>query len=474
MAYPYILFVTLSLLSLASSNPDTTITLSLSPLKFTKSPSSDLFQTLKFAASASLTRAHHLKTRKPKSSHATSSPSSLVDTPVFSKSYGGYSIDLNFGTPPQPSSFVLDTGSSLLWLPCSSRYLCSRCNFPNIDSTKIPTFIPKNSSTSKLLGCTNPKCGLLFGNDVQSRCHGCKIGNSQNNCSTQTCPAYIVQYGLGSTAGFLLLENLHFPAKTVTDFLVGCSILSIRQPSGIAGFGRGPESLPSQMGLKKFSYCLLSHNFDDSPESSDLILQTGSTGDSKTNGLSYTPFRKNPSGSNAAFREYYYLTLRSVVVGGERVKIPFEFLVPGPDGNGGTIVDSGSTFTFMERPVFDLVAREFEKQLGNFTRAKDIEAQTGLRPCFDFSGIKTVPFPELTFQFKGGAKMTLPVSNYFSLIGDSEVACLTIVSDGVSGPERNGGPAMILGNYQQQNFYVQYDLENDRFGFRPQSCQKNA
>ncbi|KAI5425361.1 hypothetical protein KIW84_031239 [Lathyrus oleraceus] len=474
MAYPYILY-SLSLLSLftfsfSSSNPNpNTITLPLSPL-FTKSQSSDLINSLKTAATSSLTRAHHLKTQNPNHKQPSSSH---TNTQIYPKSYGGYSINLNFGTPPQTLSFILDTGSSLVWFPCSSHYLCSNCNFPNINPTKIPSFIPRNSSTSKILGCTNSKCGYIFGPDIKSRCRGC---NPQSqNCSNITCPAYIIQYGLGSTAGFLLLDNLDFPGKkTVENFLVGCSILSTRQPSGIAGFGRGEDSLPSQMGLKRFSYCLLSHQFDDSSENSNLVLQVSSTGDGKTSGLSYTPFRKNPSTNNTAFLEYYYVNLRTVVIGGKRVKIPLTISEPGTDGNGGTIVDSGSTFTYMEKEIFDLVSKEFEKQLSNYSRAKDVEAASGLSLCFNFTDVKTVQFPELVFQFKGGAKMKLPVENYFSLAGEGEAACLTVMSDGVSAPERNGGPAIILGNYQQQNFNIEFDLDNDRFGFGPQSCQKSA
>jgi hypothetical protein len=473
MAYPYILLFILSfLITFSSSTPNpNTITLPLSPLS-PKSQSSDLFHSLKTAASSTLSRAHHLKTQKPNHKSPKSSSTTTTNTQIFSKSYGGYSINLNFGTPSQTLSFVLDTGSSLVWFPCSSHYICSNCNFPNINPTKIPSFIFKNSSSSKILGCTNSKCGLIFGTDIESRCKGCNPKTT--NCNNITCPAYIVQYGLGSTIGFLLLENLNFPGKTVQDFLVGCSFLSTRQPSGIAGFGRGKDSLPSQMGLKRFSYCLLSHHFDDSPENSNLVLQLSSTGDTKSKGLSYTPFRKNPSTNNTAFLEYYYVNLRSIVIGGKRVKIPLTVSEPGIDGNGGTIVDSGSTFTFMEKEIFDLVSKEFENQLKNFTRAKEVEGVSGLNLCFDFTGVKTVPFPEVVFQFKGGAKMKLPVENYFSLVGEGDVACLTVITDGVAAPERSGGPAIILGNYQQQNFNVEYDLENDRFGFGPQSCQKSA
>lgn len=151
------------------------------------------------------------------------------------------------------------------------------------------------------------------------------------------------------------------------------------------------------------------------------------------------------------------------------MKVPYKFLVPGPDGNGGSIIDSGSTFTFLEKPVFEAVAQEFEKQLANLTRAADVESLTGLRPCFDISKDKSVEFPELIFQFKGGAKLALPLNNYFALVSSSGVACLTIVTH-KEAAAAGGGPAVILGAFQQQNFYVEYDLVNQRLGFQQRTC----
>lgn len=199
------------------------------------------------------------------------------------------------------------------------------------------------------------------------------------------------------------------------------------------------------------------------------MLETGS-GDSKTAGLNYTPFQDNPNKSNSAFQEYYYLTLRKIVVGNKHVKVPYKYLVPGSDGNGGTIVDSGSTFTFMEKAVFDPVAEEFEKQMSNYNRATVIENLSGLKPCFNISGKETGDIPGLIFQFKGGAKMALPVENYFAIVADRSVICLTVVTDGAIGPEMSVGPAIILGSFQQQNYYVEYDLGNKRFGFGRQDC----
>ncbi|XP_043713939.1 probable aspartyl protease At4g16563 isoform X2 [Telopea speciosissima] len=449
-----LLFLFPSISSLAD-NKSIAVTLSLS--KFNKNPSSDPWQKLNHLASASLIRARHLKNPQK---------SSLVyKTPLFPHGYGGYSISLSFGTPPQTVSFLMDTGSDLVWFPCTHHYTCSNCSFPNQDPSSISNFIPKLSSSSKIIGCQNPKCGWLHNSDVKSRCSGCEPNS--RNCS-QMCPNYIIIYGSGSTAGILLSETLDFPEKKKPNFVVGCSIFSAREPSGIAGFGRGPSSLPSQLRLKTFSYCLLSHSLDDTKESSLLVLN----GDDKTTGISYTPFVKNPTTGNPAFSVYYYVGLKKITVGGKTVKIPYNYLSLGSEGNGGTIIDSGSTFTFMEKQVFDLVAREFETQVKTYKRALHIEALSGLRPCFGVSAEKNVSLPELVFHFKGGAKMALPLANYYSFVGNTGVVCMTVVTEGLVGTEISVGPSIILGNYQQQNFHVEYDLENQRLGFRQQSCGK--
>lgn len=455
-------FIIISIFFLASSSLETspiTFTIPLTPL-FTKNPSSDPWQLLSQLTAASLKRAHRIKHRNN---------GSVVHSPLFAHGYGGYSVSLSFGTPSQTLSFVMDTGSSLVWFPCTRRYRCKDCSFDNIDPAKIQTFIPKLSSSARIVGCLNPKCGIVFGSDNRSRCPSCD--QNSGNCTT-ACPAYMLQYGLGSTAGILLLESLVFPERTELDFLVGCSIFSSRQPSGIAGFGRGPTSLPNQMGLTKFSYCLLSHRFDNSPKSSKMTLYVGpDSEDDKTRRLSHTPFRRNPGDSDSVFKEYYYVTLRHIIVGGKRVKIPYKHLVPGSGGHGGTIVDSGSTFTFMEKPVFQVVAAEIERQMANYTRATDVEGRAGLKPCFNLSGVNSVPFPPMAFQFKGGARMDLPVANYFSLVGDLSVLCLTITTEEAQGAKPSRGPSIILGNYQFQNYYTEYDLRNERFGFRRQRCK---
>ncbi|KAK8513357.1 hypothetical protein V6N13_002102 [Hibiscus sabdariffa] len=439
------------------------------PLQVTRfdanDPSPDPYQILSHLVSSSLARAHRLKNPQP------TATSNNTATPLFSHSYGGYSISLSFGTPPQILPFVMDTGSDFVWFPCTHRYVCKKCpsSSSSFTNTTIPSFIPKLSSSSRLVGCRNPKCSWVHHTN-KTQCDECQNNPQPQNC-TQVCPPYFIPYGSGTTAGIALSETLNLGDRTVSNFLVGCSLFSSRQPAGIAGFGRGLPSVPSQLKLRKFSYCLISRRFDDSPSSSTLILDSTSDFDRKTNGLIYTPFLKNPVvQGKEAFQVYYYVGLRKITVGGRRVKVPYKLLSPGKGGDGGTIVDSGSTFTFMAREIFLPVAIEFVKQVRNYSRARDVEALTGLMPCFNVSnGDKPVEFPELRLHFKGGAEIALPLGNYFAVVGDG-VACFTVVTDGGVGGVGHSGPAVVLGSFQMQNYYVEYDLRNERLGLKPQLC----
>lgn len=276
------------------------------------------------------------------------------------------------------------------------------------------------------------------------------------------------------TGGIALSETLNFPNRTIPNFLVGCSVVSSRQPAGIAGFGRGRASFPSQLNLDKFAYCLLSRIYDDTARGSPLVLESSSGSDSekKTTGLIYTPFIKNPVvPGRSAFSDYYYVGLRKITVGGQQVRIPFRFLSLDNEGNGGTIIDSGTTATVMTTEVWKPLAAEFESQLVkkmNYSRAPGVEVLTGLSPCFNVSsGRRRLKFPDLKLHFKGGAEVAVPLENYAVEVGGGVAACLMVVSDKFGG----GGPAIILGNFIWQNYYVEYDLRNERLGFKQQQCE---
>lgn len=257
----------------------------------------------------------------------------------------------------------------------------------------------------------------------------------------------------------------------MTNFLVGCSSSSTHHPLGGAGFGDGPESLPSQMGLAKFSYCLLSHHYDDTQKSTDLILDPH--GELKANGLTYTPLIKGPAVSSGShFYGYRYVNLQAIIIGDVHLKIPEKLRSYGRDGNGGTILDTGSPYTYMERSIYQSVTEEFVKKMTRYTRVPDIGV---LGPCFKLiPGEHFVHYPALALVFEGGAKMELSSINYLLLDDRSNSVCLSFVTDVVGGVgmnvELSGGPSIILGNHLQQSFFMEFDLKGSRLGFRKQAC----
>ncbi|KAJ9695001.1 hypothetical protein PVL29_010475 [Vitis rotundifolia] len=439
-------FTLFSILFLASSSKDNipaTITIPLTST-FTSKLSTEPLDFLQHLASASLSRAHRLK-------HGTISP--LVKASLFPHSYGGHTIPLSFGTPPQKLSFVVDTGSHVVWAPCTTHYTCTNCSFS--DPKKVPIFNPELSSSSKILDCRNPKC--LPG---CPRCNG-----DSKNCS-YACPQYSLHYGTGAAYGVFLLENLNFPGKTIHKFLVGCTTSAARVPTSdaLAGFGRTMFSLPMQMGVKKFAYCLNSHDYDDTRNSSKLILDYS---DGETKGLSYAPFLKNPPD----FPIYYYLGVEDIKLGNSLLRIPSKYLAPGSDGRGGLMIDSGFAYGYMTRPVFKIVTNELQKQMSKYRRSLELEALSGFTPCYNFTGHKSIKIPDLIYQFRGGANMVVPGKNYFVFIPEISLACFPVVTDaGTSTLEFTPGPSVILGNYQQVDYYVEFDLKNERLGFRQRTC----
>ncbi|CAA6667618.1 unnamed protein product [Spirodela intermedia] len=369
--------------------------------------------------------------------------------PLFSHSYGGYTISLGFGTPPQRIPLVVDTGSDLVWVPCTRSYVCNNCSFPRPGVGVAPpplVFSPKSSSSAKLVGCRNPKCSWIHSPDLITRCRDCPVNGSAAACSP-VCPPYMVVYGSGSTGGLLLSEKLELSpaaAGPIADFAVGCSLFSARQPpAGVVGFWRGPASLPSQLGLPAF------------PTASGSIILGGASfsSSSSSGGISFTPFLKNPS-AGSPFSIYYYLALHRITVDGRKVKIPRAALAPRAGGDGGTVIDSGTTFTYMEPDVFAPLERAVEARVaGRYNRSAAAETTTGLRPCFSpASPSEKLQLPQLSFHFKGGAEMRLPLANYFAFAGGSGAAV--------------GDP----GELPAANYHVVYDLERERLGFRRQSC----
>ncbi|KAJ3680368.1 hypothetical protein LUZ60_016646 [Juncus effusus] len=452
----------------------------LLPLSHTLSTNTSIHQHLKSSSIRSATRHHNRRQNRR------STPLSL---PLSSGS--DYTLSLSVGPTSSPTtvSLFMDTGSDLVWFPCSpfECILCEGKSNPNSNSTILPP-----PADSRLISCASPACSAahssLPSSDLCAAAR-CPLSDIEmSSCSYHhSCPPLYYAYGDGSLLahlrhGRLSLASSMTNSLSISNFTFACSHSALAEPVGVAGFGRGPLSLPAQLSAlspslsSRFSYCLVSHSFrtDRLLHPSPLIL-----------GRSPEPTEINPSDSafvytpllhNPKHPYFYSVSLEGISVGTTIIPVRPELSSIDRAGNGGMVVDSGTTFTMLPQETFSLVSSEFSARMNSagFTRSKDTEAQTGLNPCYFFNSDRASNrlVPSLAFHFKSNATVELPRRNYFMGFKShgKRIGCLMLMDAGAGSDETDSGPAGTLGNFQQQGFEVVYDLEAGRVGFARRRC----
>jgi hypothetical protein len=149
--------------------------------------------------------------------------------------------------------------------------------------------------------------------------------------------------------------------------------------------------------------------------------------------------------------------LEGISVGRKLLNIPASTFDLTADGDGGLIIDSGTTVTYLEQTGYDLV----KKALISFINLPQADGSSiGLDLCYKpQSGSSTPKFPTITFHFKG-ADYHLPKENYI-FVDSSGIICLAMLpSMGMS----------IFGNFQQQNYHILYDNGRNMLSFAPTVC----
>ncbi|KAF3320623.1 aspartic proteinase nepenthesin-2 [Carex littledalei] len=374
----------------------------------------------------SKTRARFLASRYIDTTSQVSVPSS--------PSNGEYLIYLSIGTPAQPVALTLDTGSDLIWTQCQP---CLQCfNQP------LPLYNPSNSSSFSDISCESDLCQAL----PRSACH--------KKCM------YAYSYGDGSTTiGSLGIETFTLGSTKVQKVGFGCGFLNTgifqSNESGIAGFGRGPLSLISQLGYKKFSYCFTSLG---EPKSSPVLF--GSAAELNLNTRTRGRVQSTPFVINPAMPALYYLTLTGITVGTTLLEIPKSTFSLNENGTGGVYIDSGTGMTQLAEPAYNKAKLAFLSQIKLPVANSSVEA---FDLCFRLpsSSSDKVEIPKFTFHFDG-ADFELPTENYLAQDPSTGTICL------VMGKSLDG--STIIGNFQQQNFHILYDLEGGRLSFAPAQC----
>lgn len=394
----------------------------------------------------------------------------------------GYLISLNLGTPRQIIQVYMDTGSDLTWVPCGNlSFDCIECDDYR-NNKLIASFSPSYSSSSYRDSCSTPFCIDIHSSDNwydSCTVAGCSLSTLLKGTCSRPCPSFAYTYGEGVVTGTLTRDTLrvHGSSQDVTreipKFCFGCVASTYREPIGIAGFGKGPLSLPSQLGFlqKGFSHCFLPFKFANNPNiSSPLVV--GDLAIASKDHLPFTPMLKSPMYPN-----YYYIGLESITVGNisGAAQVPLSLREIDYLGNGGMLIDSGTTYTHLPEPFYSQLLSVLQSII-TYPRAKEVEARSGFDLCYKVPCSNNTIFtllddlPSITFHFLNNVSIVLPQENHFYAMGvpnNGTVAkCLLFQSmdDG------NTGPAGVFGSFQQQNVEVVYDLEKERIGFQPMDC----
>ncbi|KNA19374.1 hypothetical protein SOVF_062200 [Spinacia oleracea] len=347
---------------------------------------------------------------------------------------GYYTTRLYIGSPPQEFALIVDTGSTVTYVPCSD---CDQCG-----NHQDPKFQPDLSATYHPVKC-NPDCT-------------CDAENTQ--CT------YERQYAeMSSSSGVLGEDIVSFgnqsdlkPQRAV----FGCENsetgdLYSQHADGIMGLGRGELSIVDQLVDKRvvgdsFSLCYGGMGIGGGA----MIL--GSISPPSDMVFSHSDPDRSP---------YYNIELKELHVAGKKLAInPKVF-----DGKHGTVLDSGTTYAYLPEAAFVAFKHALINELHGLTRIPGPDPNYN-DVCFSGAGRKvselSKTFPTVDMVFENGQKHSLSPENY--LFKHSKVAgayCLGVFQNGKD-------PTTLLGGIVVRNTLVTYDRDHLKVGFWKTNCSE--
>lgn len=344
---------------------------------------------------------------------------------------GEFLTTIGLGTPKVNYQVIIDTGSDSTWVRCKP---CSKgCE------SKDNLFDPSKSSTY-----SNGSCKPHSGNDPFSA----KYADKTNSAGYWGCDK-------------LSLE----PPDVLESFQFGCGLINdggadnFADGAGVLGLGRGDLSLVSQTAsefAKPFIYCL--------PKTSSSLgyIEFGhrATSVTSSSGLKFTNLVKEsseniPSGYDPS--SLYFLELLGISIAGSRLDVS-----PTVFTSVGTVIDSGTVITYLPPSAYTALRMNFNQSMADYPPAP---SQEKLDTCYNVKGYRSIQLPEITFHFGGAADVSLNPSGIVWISKKNPyIWCLGFASNKIS------GDLTIIGNNQQRELDILYDIDAGKIGFGAKPC----
>ncbi|EYU46724.1 hypothetical protein ABFS82_04G015100 [Erythranthe guttata] len=368
---------------------------------------------------------------------------STIQTQITAQSFH-YKVKVGIGTfkskPPYKEYYLdIDTGSSLVWMQCDG---CTRC------FKQTPKPFPKQNSSS-----FRP---ILVQNKPKPYEYEYEDGSTTNGILAREA-----FYLTSKNGGLAKIENIEF----------GCGLdnnldaLNWRnnKVAGIMGLGWEDTSFVKQVGPQIkgiFSYCLPVLT----SKTPSTYLRFGNDIVHQENSKSTPIYMKHKDSSP------YYVDLQGITVNRTRLNISPRVFDFKSNGNlGGCTIDSGTPFSRIVGPAFDILKTELEKYFSRFRNLKKIKGNLDLDLCYERSKPeKYNNLPEVTFHLRG-ADFVMKAEAVFQVVGRSitrlrEYFCLAMVPHSTDS---------TIGSHQQTNHRLIHDTKNKKLVFYPVDCAKN-
>ncbi|PON33502.1 Aspartic peptidase [Parasponia andersonii] len=359
-------------------------------------------------------------------------------------------VSLPIGTPPQTKEMVLDTGSQLSWIQCHKKA-------PKLPPPTAP-FDPSLSSTFSVLPCTHPIC--------KPRVPDFTLPTT---CDQNRLCHYSYFYADGTFAeGNLVREKFTFSRSVSTPpFILGCA----KDPSdtkGILGMNLGRLSFASQAKLAKFSYCVPTRQTKPGsfPTGSFYLGNNPNSQWFKyVDLLTFHESQRSPNLDPLAFT----LPMQGIRIGAKKLSIPPTVFRPDSSGSGQTMIDSGSDFTFLVDEAYNTVRDEVVRLIGPKIKRGYVYAGVA-DMCFQNANTAEIGrlVGDMVFELDKGVEIVAPKERILADVGGG-VHCLAIGRSNMLGAASN-----IIGNFHQQNYWVEFDLVRRRVGFGKADCTRSV
>ncbi|QDZ24592.1 aspartic peptidase [Chloropicon primus] len=390
------------------------------------------------------------------------------------ESTGYYAMELPLGTPPQTFHVIVDTGSTIAYVPCS--FCGDKCGL----HASAP-FAPQASSTASFINCMSATCATFCGSR-RCNCRSSFEFLRDISLPMMSVCSYARRYQEQSSSTGLLLTDVLRLGPGVGDhrFGFGCEteetgMIFNQRADGVIGFGNNPSSIINQLVAQgamenTFSICMGGFRGGGALFLGDESLPPTS-GDQRMRYAQVHTRRENP--------EFYAVSVRGMKLGSSKVNVPSRVY----DHGYGAVVDTGTTFLYLPDAAYksfeQLLLASMDKHWDKIRRTRSPDSRYPNDLCYGPLHHKTSGegerddlldiFPDLTIDMAASdpavekITLTFPPENYlFKMSGGAHGYCVGVYN--------NRDDGVLLGAVLMKNYLVNFDLRNNRIGFAPHDC----